>query len=327
MATSQQALRQAAQKEVVNLLEGLSVEDILSSSDKKQVLVLHPSQTIEEALNFLSEHRILSAPIQDPERTQYLGFIDVLDILSYILKVITDDEVNPFPTWYSYTNDITELKAKDEQLGSKTIGAAIDLSQCDPFIPLTKHGNLYQLVEGVFYKGTHRAPVFDDSTKFDTMIGLISQSDVAKSLAEQITELPTFANASVAALELGTRNVITMSKDALAIHAFFLMYFNKVSAVAIVDEEQKLLANLSASDLRGLMKHGGTASLLKPVLAYLMETQEFHRHPMTCKLGSRLETIVLRLGLFRLHRLWIVDDDERPIGLVSLTDIMKFIAE
>ena len=50
------------------------------------------------------------------------------DILSYILKVITDDEVNPFPTWYSYTNDITELKAKDEQLGSKTIGAAIGIN-------------------------------------------------------------------------------------------------------------------------------------------------------------------------------------------------------
>lgn len=51
-------------------------------------------------------------------------------------------------------------------------------------------------------------------------------------------------------LGLGTPAVISMSARAKAIHAFFLMLYNKVPAVAIVSGNGELVGNLSASDLR-----------------------------------------------------------------------------
>jgi CBS domain-containing protein len=44
--------------------------------------------------------------------------------------------------------------------------------------------------------------------------------------------------------------IVTMSINAQAIHGFWDIYFNKVSAVAVVDTNGKLLGNLSASDIR-----------------------------------------------------------------------------
>lgn len=53
--------------------------------------------------------------------------------------------------------------------------------------------------------------------------------------------------------ELGlakSEGIVTVSINAQAIHAFWSIFFNKVSAVAVIDSEGKLLGNLSASDIR-----------------------------------------------------------------------------
>lgn len=76
------------------------------------------------------------------------------------------------------------------------------------------------------------------------------QSDILQYLARNhpINDLKYL---TVGDLGLGTRgNVISMSVHAQAMHAFYLMHFHKVSAVAIVSSDGTLLANLSASDIR-----------------------------------------------------------------------------
>jgi hypothetical protein len=49
---------------------------------------------------------------------------------------------------------------------------------------------------------------------------------------------------------MGTETAITMSIDAPAITAFYLLHVNRVSAIALCDKSGKIVANLSASDIR-----------------------------------------------------------------------------
>lgn len=69
-------------------------------------------------------------------------------------------------------------------------------------------------------------------------------------LGNSLIQFGTFGQKTVEELKLGNREVISMSVNAQAIQAFYLMHVNKVSAVAIVDEKGTLVANLSASDIR-----------------------------------------------------------------------------
>ncbi len=52
-------------------------------------------------------------------------------------------------------------------------------------------------------------------------------------------------------MNLGQKlKVFSVSSNARAIHGFYQMWQNKVSAVAVVDNAGVLVANLSISDLR-----------------------------------------------------------------------------
>lgn len=134
-----------------------------------------------------------------------------------------------------------------------------------------------------------------------------------------------------------TEGIVTMSINAQAIHAFWDIYFNKVSAVAVIDKEGKLLGNLSASDIRvrsflistltgkGI---GGPSrrfsALLLPVGEFSqLDGPEFSKAAVRCKPTSTFDEVITLLSEKKIHRVWVVDEAEKPVGLVSTTDIMK----
>jgi CBS domain-containing protein len=62
--------------------------------------------------------------------------------------------------------------------------------------------------------------------------------------------------------------IVTMPLSATALHTFRTLYSKNVSAIAIVDQDRRLVANVSSSDVRGLTPES-LEDLLKPVFEYL----------------------------------------------------------
>jgi len=280
------------------------------------------------AFKTLAKHNILSAPVRAEDKQQYEGFIDVMDLLKYALTTITG-EADEKVQWATYARDIKTLQARDVDISDTPISDVLAKFPTNKFCPVSQDGNLLQLVEDVFStKQLHRAPVFDYSGPHERLVGVISQSDVARFLADNIEKLGPSIQQTLTELKISHTlpSVISVSDQAPAVHAFFLMYYNKVSAVAVVDTDGKLVANISASDLRGVSKNG-LSSLLYTVKSFLLRSRDIPRHPLTCKLQSRLAQVIVRLGLFHLHRLWIVDGDDRPVGVVTLSDLLAKIPQ
>jgi CBS domain-containing protein len=73
------------------------------------------------------------------------------------------------------------------------------------------------------------------------------------------------------------------------------------------------------------------SDLLLPVKAFLdkrSSQEENYRcerslHPLTVRRTEPLEETIYKMVATRVHRLWVVDDDRRPIGTVSTTDLMR----
>lgn len=157
---------------------------------------------------------------------------------------------------------------------------------------------------------------------------MLTQSAV---LDEMTRSNPAFASVTSKSLkELGwtehsKRHVLTVNMHATYWEAFSMMSKNLVSAVPIVSDKGVMIGNLSVKDLRNMI----TDPAKFPSLSVPMsEFPSFPLHLMTCRERDTLQSVMEKLSQTKVHRLYLVDDHCRPVGVVSLGDILaKFVHE
>jgi CBS-domain-containing membrane protein len=315
----------------INYLNSISLKDLpllLSNKSKRgdpvqDIVFVESNTSVQETLEVLAKHNLLSVPVRDHQDKFWIGFVDVLDLLNFIIEMYTEGNQVEQQKWGTYCQDITTLTHRGVRFGLKPISTIINESRVDSFKPVLSNGTVYQLIEELLTHKAHRVPVVDDR---DNITNIVSQSDIIQLCSLKMELLGPIAKRTVGDLKLGTRGtVMSMAHTAQAIHAFYLMYFHKVMGVAIVLPDGTLLGNISASDIRGLTPQQ-FSSLLLPVTEYLQHQQGQMKPPFTVTLSSTFETVIQKLALYRVHRLWIVNEKDQPIGVVSLTDIMKFFS-
>jgi CBS domain-containing protein len=107
--------------------------------------------------------------------------------------------------------------------------------------------SLFSVVELFAKHQVHRVPVIDFQGRVSN---LLTQSSVVSYLAAHIDKLGSIHHQTVGALMLGHKDVITIGVNARAIDAFKVMTDRGISAVGVVDEEGKLVGNISVRDIR-----------------------------------------------------------------------------
>ncbi|KAL6770139.1 hypothetical protein ACKKBG_A33755 [Auxenochlorella protothecoides x Auxenochlorella symbiontica] len=196
---------------------------------------------------------------------------------------------------------------------------------------------------------THRLGLADSRGR---VVGILSQTDVVRWLAGALRDFPALAGASVASLGLGARRVEGVGAETPALDALAAMRAARVSALAVLGEDGALIGNFSVSDLRSILaEHFGSLAL--PVGEFLAREHgtEYRgyaaqaegdgpRHAflagrparpgadvgqelVTCSASSTLESVVAKLVKNGLHRLYVCDNDLRPVGVITLTDILR----
>jgi 5'-AMP-activated protein kinase regulatory gamma subunit len=83
------------------------------------------------------------------------------------------------------------------------------------------------------------------------------------------------------------------------------------------------VGTLSASDLRGINDET-LNTLTLPVREFLDKVQrKAPASPVRCSPDEKLDTVIDRLIQSRVHRLWITDENQKPVGVVALTDVIR----
>lgn len=98
----------------------------------------------------------------------------------------------------------------------------------------------------------------------------------------------------------------------------------------IVDADGRLVANLSATDIRYL-DFVSLPAVLKTVSGNVVEFLGASRSgrpvaPLCVRRTDSFSTAVMVLVSASLHRVYIVDDDCRPVGVFTLTDALRAFA-
>ncbi|CAO3688777.1 unnamed protein product [Umbelopsis vinacea] len=302
----------------------------------QKVITIDGSLPLEEACDILIQQNISSAPVYDstPSATttinhpkSYIGMFDYGDLISYILIVLRKE----FPPEDETTLEVKELVKRALDGEQVPVKLASDLSRKNPFCSVLPETTLISVLEE-FACGTHRVAVTSPS---GDIMGILSQSRVIEHLYQNISHFPELLrilNKSLRQLGLGEAPVISVEADAIVLDALSLMNKHGVSSLAVIGPTNQLVGNISLTDVKHIIKN--QQKLLWSSCFHFISNIRINqgvidgqdRHPV---FDVRLDTSLLmtmgKLVATKAHRLWVTDETDAVIGLVSLTDLLGSI--
>eukprot|EP00457_Paulinella_chromatophora_P008093 gb/GEZN01008120.1/.p1 GENE.gb/GEZN01008120.1/~~gb/GEZN01008120.1/.p1 ORF type:complete len:363 (+),score=42.13 gb/GEZN01008120.1/:44-1132(+) len=315
----EEAMRKQLQDAFLANLTDATIADVMKHKRSElEVVELTHNQRVSDALEILSDNNILSAPVvlsasaEDHEGGAYLGMIGVESMLYYLVRDEKGESLDDF-----FDRLLITVTDKDA-------GCILEIEQ---------HNSLADLVCKAFFgvhaaehKDTkprdhvHRVSVFDDKGK---ICGILSQSDVVRYLFRKLSRrkvLEPFFSLSAADLGLGRTAPSTITfNNTSALQAFRTMAKERCSGLGIV-EDGKLVANISASDLRGLTRTN-FAHLVGPLKEYVGSGTSVFAVKAEDTLQEIFETLIQR----KVHRLYVTDEEDKPCGVITLTDLLVLI--
>jgi len=284
--------------------------------------------TVDEALRLMTDHKITSLPVlKKPEgsngKKEIVGFVDALDLVGYLLQVSGRTITSPI-TGESHSlesDDLVQLRVRAKHFSLTQVKDAIDLSERNPLLYLKEDVTVRQVITS-FWASAHRLAVVDRQYN---LIGLLTQSQLIRFLDKHLDELPDLSKEKVSDIVYTPVNTIaSVQKNVWAIQAFAKMHQARLSSLAVVDSTGLIVDNLSATDLRGVLID--FRALLSPVHEFLEKSRNVAkittRALITCELKSTLPEVLRQITQTGVHRVYVIDSQERPVGVLSLTDIL-----
>eukprot|EP00658_Telonema_sp_P-2_P001753 TRINITY_DN10661_c0_g1_i1.p1 TRINITY_DN10661_c0_g1~~TRINITY_DN10661_c0_g1_i1.p1 ORF type:complete len:429 (+),score=94.38 TRINITY_DN10661_c0_g1_i1:143-1288(+) len=336
-----------------------SVRELLDSRTPTRrvltrVVSLELTNSVEDAFNALAEHNILSAPVLRADDGCCLGVVDTLQLLRHVMKRAREAdpsilhgsseqpaEAGETRARYAMLQHVGEEVFSDRLMEVCAFGVQADIGVSSVALlgrsirELVHHHFVVREDQGG--EEVHRVALCDAEGR---LVELVSQSDVLAFVAANPeclhTELLSKTLRQLNCLASDQRNgaqPISVLASTAAIAGFEEMERARVSGVAVVDAQGRLVGNLSASDLRGLRRQD-FGRLLLPVLDFIILQKSGHPSDetlaalpvLTVTANDTLGRLLEILTGNRVHRVYVVDGKNAPVAVITLTDVMRLIA-
>lgn len=186
---------------------------------------------------------------------------------------------------------------------------------------------LYEACRRMLESRARRIPLvdIDDETKREMVVSVVTQYRILKFIAVNVTETDLLKK-SVSEIGLGSYGSLqTATMDTPVIDVIHMMVKRSISSVPIVDSNNRVLNVFEAVDVITLIKGGAYEELSTSVGDALSKRSEDFAGIYTCSMEDRLDTIFETLRKSRVHRLVVIDEENCLKGVISLSDILKYI--
>lgn len=289
-----------------HLHKALVASKLVYMKPVQKLVSFDADQSIVSAFEALHMHQIQSAPVFDKHKNAWVGIIDLKDFVVYILEL----RKNPSAS----LNRVADL---------------IGLSLGDQWLPVSADANVFQVFRRFYRTKFHRLPVTDEHDA-NKVLRMVSQSNLLAFLAEKCGELGSTMKRSVHELDLGTKIgfVYCVMPHSKVFEVFSLLALQGVWGCAVIDQHSRLLGNISVSDLKFVIstEHGKLTLLDMTVGELLDKCTAVRNAPLTCHATDSLETVVKALAKAKVHRVYVVNENTQPQGVITLTDIIDCVA-
>ncbi|GAB1314289.1 AMP-activated serine/threonine-protein kinase regulatory subunit [Madurella fahalii] len=286
--------------------------DVLPMSFR--LVVLDNDLLIKKSLNILIQNGIVSAPLWDSRNSTFAGLLtstDYINVIQYYCQ---------FPDEIAQVDQFRLSSLRDIE---RAIGVEpLETVWFHPMRPL------YEACRRMLKTRARRIPLVDvdDETGREMVVSVITQYRILKFIAVNNEKHTMLLKKPVREIGLGTyANLATTTMHSSVLEAIHLMVRHNISAVPIVDEEGKVLNVFEAVDVIPCIKGGAYDELTSSIGDALSRRADDFPGIYTCGEDDRLDSIFDTIRKSRVHRLIVVDDDSRLKGIISLSDILKYV--
>jgi len=279
-------------------LATVKVSTVLPEASKT-LITIGEDTNIEATLKLMAEKQILSVPVMRSDEL-LRGFVDIYEIMSY-----TAFPDSGFVDW---------KKPASSLLG--TMGNERDDDVRGVWV-VRENDSLHKPLEWLS-KGVRRFLVESDAGW-----RLVSQSDLVRFLWK-IYDKFNVGEISLQEANIITRPVFRVDKGTLTIDAFKKMRAQEINGIAVTESDGTLMGCLSESDLKGMTME--TLNRLQfPVIDFI-KIQNLGVIPpvVTVRSDMLLKNLLDTMVRKKKHRVFVLDDDRRLTGVITLTDIIAY---
>lgn len=279
-----------------------------------RLIILDIDLLIKKSLNILIQNGIVSAPLWDSRNSTFAGLLtstDFINVIQYYCQ---------FPHQLEMVDQFRLSSLRDIE---KAIGVLpLETLSVHPMKPL------YEACRQMLKTRARRIPLvdIDDETKREMVVSVITQYRILKFIAVNNEKYTMLLKKPVREIGLGTySNLATATMTSAVLDAIHLMVRYNISAVPIVDKENRVLNVFEAVDVIPCIRGGAYDELTNTIGDALSKRADDFPGIYTCGEDDRLDSIFDTIRKSRVHRLIVVDDDSRLKGIISLSDILKYV--
>jgi len=208
-----------------NALDFLKVTKIVDGFPRPEhIISLDSKCKLYDGFLALIQGNVLSAPVWDASVNKYIGFLDIRDLVSFVVYVYDDQKVQDNSRLEDLIlHGVGQLKMKT------TDGVTVSyLSRRHKFITVSENDTLDTVTKILADQSVHRVPVLDETGK---VVNIISQSSIVQILAKKCTKVIGWDDSDLPLSEhpdIGNSPVLSVPKTENVINTFRLLEKKKI---------------------------------------------------------------------------------------------------
>ncbi|XP_035739670.1 uncharacterized protein LOC118449331 isoform X5 [Vespa mandarinia] len=282
--------------------------DLIPTSAKLVVFDTH--LLVKKAFFALVYNGVRAAPLWDSARQEFVGMLTITDFIKILQMYYTSPSVT-----------MDELEEHELDTWRKVLK-----DQVHPLVSIGPDASLYEAIRTLIQNRIHRLPVIDPDT--GNVLYILTHKRILRFLFLYIHELPkpSFTNKTLRELRIGTFDDIeTATEETSIILALKKFVERRVSALPVIDAEGKLVNIYSKFDVINLAAEKTYNNLDVSLRAANEHRNEWFEGVQSCKLDETLFTVMERIVRAEVHRLVVIDEDDKVIGIISLSDLLYYL--
>ncbi|KAF9106903.1 AMP-activated serine/threonine-protein kinase regulatory subunit, partial [Mortierella sp. AM989] len=305
---------QGTQVMMESFLKQHSAYDVLPVSYRQ--IVLDTTLLVKKALSVLIQYNIVSAPLWDSTKRKFAGMLTATDFINLI------------QFYYSHSSYTAAIREMDQfQISQlRDVEKVIGVPPPELF-SLHPLQSLYDACQLLVESRAHRLPLVDvdSETGEEMIVSVLTQYRILKFIAMNYQDEKTLRQ-PLSELKIGIYTDVAVAELSTPVMSIIDMFVKRrISSVPIVDEEGVVLNVFETVDVMTLVKAGVYTDLDLCVAEALLRRPEDFAGVHTCTLNDSLSSIFGTIRKSQVHRLIVVDSGNKLKGIVSLSDIMRYL--
>ncbi|EED79582.1 predicted protein, partial [Postia placenta Mad-698-R] len=301
-----------------NYLKGRNCYDTFPVSFR--LIVLDLKLEVRKALACLLSNGVVSAPLWNSEQSCFAGMFTVSDIIHLIQYYWQ------FSSYDNASQDVETFRLESLRgMASFTLGVATP-----PLLRDHPSSSLYDAAKLLIQTHARRVPLLDNDsdTGHEVIVSILTQYRLLKFISINCPNHIQQLHIGLRKLNIGTyrfRPIATATMSTPVFDVVHMFSEEGISAVPIIDEEGIVVNLYETVDVITLVRLGAYQSLDLTVGEALNQRSPDFPGVVICTASDSLATLMQLIKKRRVHRLVVVEGDGRLLGIITLSDILRYI--